>query len=302
VAAAIRGFNALAPGGPVPRPDLIIVARGGGSLEDLWGFNEEAVVRAAADSAIPLISAVGHETDTTLIDFAADRRAPTPTAAAEMSVPVRLELLAAAAGLEGRRRGALARALAQAGQRLRDLGRGLPRPEALCADRAQRLDALALRLPAALRALARDRRLQLVQGPAGRLGPGLLALGLARRRQKLAQAEGRLRPERIGERLGRLGERLEARGARLARAAAQASRAARARLEGPTRALGGLDPRAVLTRGYAIVRDGRGAVLARAEPARQAVTLELEFADGRLRARPERPRREPEPEQRRLLF
>ena len=144
VAAAIRGFNAIAPGGPVPRPDVLIVARGGGSIEDLWGFNEEIVVRAAAESRIPLISAVGHETDTTLIDHAADRRAPTPTAAAEMAVPVRLELLAGLARLEERRRGALARGIGQRGQRLRDLARGLPRPEAILAERAQRVDGLGL--------------------------------------------------------------------------------------------------------------------------------------------------------------
>ncbi|MFO1105525.1 MAG: exodeoxyribonuclease VII large subunit [Amaricoccus sp.] len=185
VAAAIRGFNAIGPGDPVPRPDLLIVARGGGSIEDLWGFNEEIVVRAAAESRIPLISAVGHETDTTLIDFAADRRAPTPTAAAEIAVPVRLDLSAALAGLEERRRLALARGLALRGQRLRDLARGLPRPEALTADRTQRLDALALRLPRALTGLVRARELALAQGAAGRLGPSLLLHGLARRGQRV---------------------------------------------------------------------------------------------------------------------
>ncbi|NEV80677.1 exodeoxyribonuclease VII large subunit, partial [Rhodopseudomonas sp. BR0C11] len=102
IAAAIRGFNELSPDGPIPQPDLLIVARGGGSLEDLWSFNEEIVVRAAADSMIPLISAVGHETDVTLIDFAADKRAPTPTAAAEMAVPVRAELFVEVGGLARR--------------------------------------------------------------------------------------------------------------------------------------------------------------------------------------------------------
>ena len=113
VTAAIRAFSALEPGSPIPRPDVLIVARGGGSLEDLWGFNDEAVVRAAAECTIPLISAVGHETDTTLIDHAADLRAPTPTAAAELAVPVRSELVATLADLAARRVRAMSRALKQ---------------------------------------------------------------------------------------------------------------------------------------------------------------------------------------------
>jgi exodeoxyribonuclease VII large subunit len=296
VAAAIRGFNALPAGGPVPRPDVLIVARGGGSLEDLWGFNEENVVRAAAESAIPLIAAVGHETDTTLIDLAADRRAPTPTAAAEMAVPVRLDLLAAVAGLEERRRGALARGLGQRQQRLRDLARGLPRPEALVAERAQRLDGLSLRLPRALTALAQRKRLGLVQGAAGRFGPVLLARGIERRRQRVERAGYGLRPEGLARQRERLRERLEARAERLRRAGDRLTAEKRARLEGFAGILKSLDYHAVLARGFAVVRGAAGAVVTRATAASGETRLEIEFADGRVDARPERGGRG-EPEQ-----
>ena len=131
IAMAIEGFNNLPLDGPYPRPDVLIVARGGGSIEDLWAFNEEIVVRAAASSAIPLISAVGHETDTTLIDFASDRRAPTPTAAAEMAVPVRLDLLRECQGLAARLDAAMQRRTEVSRQRVRDLGRALPIGERL---------------------------------------------------------------------------------------------------------------------------------------------------------------------------
>lgn len=145
VAAAIRGFAAFSP-----KPDLLIVARGGGSVEDLWAFNEEIVVRAAAESSIPLISAVGHETDTTLIDFASDRRAPTPTAAAEMAVPVRSELLASLGELGHRQATALNRQLSRASERLELSAQRWPEPANLFAPFAQRVDDAAERLPRAL--------------------------------------------------------------------------------------------------------------------------------------------------------
>lgn len=168
IAAAIRGFDALGPGSAIPRPDLLIVARGGGSIEDLWAFNEEVVVRAAADCSIPLISAVGHETDTTLIDFASDRRAPTPTAAAEMAVPVRRELAAYVADQGLRAGDALSRRLDRAGERLSLVRERLPTPDSLFALPSQRLDEAVRRLGQGLRERATDAAGRL-SGWAGRL-------------------------------------------------------------------------------------------------------------------------------------
>src|SRR5919109_1203790 len=161
VANAIRGFNALQPGGRVPRPDVLIVARGGGSLEDLMAFNEEIVVRAAAASTIPLISAVGHETDTTLIDFASDRRAPTPTAAAGMAVPVRAGLLAPTLEFGNRTIACMNRALREANIALTGLARGLGDPLRLIEERQQRLDVCGERLALAIRQLVERRDHQL---------------------------------------------------------------------------------------------------------------------------------------------
>src|SRR5690606_39017737 len=181
---AIEGFNALLPDGPIPRPDLLIVARGGGSIEDLWGFNEEAVVRAVAASAIPVISAVGHETDTTLIDYAADMRAPTPTAAAEAAVLVRAELIAYVDDQGARQRQAARRSLGSLRDRLRAAGAGLPRPGDLVSTQRQSLDLASSQLTGALRHFVQGRRLRF-SNVAGRVQPGLLHQRKADQRQRL---------------------------------------------------------------------------------------------------------------------
>jgi exodeoxyribonuclease VII large subunit len=184
VAAAVRGFDALAPGGPVPRPDLVIVARGGGSIEDLWAFNEEEVVRAVAACSIPTISAVGHETDTSLCDFAADVRAPTPTAAAEMAVPVRAELLAHLGETGHRVERCARRALERSGEKLEACLRHFPERGQLLAPQAQRLDDLGERLPRALGARLGHARGELGRA-AGALRPGLLVAVQRRARERL---------------------------------------------------------------------------------------------------------------------
>jgi exodeoxyribonuclease VII large subunit len=185
IAAAIRGFSAIAADAPIPRPDLLIVARGGGSIEDLWAFNEEEVVRAVADCPIPLISAVGHETDTTLIDHAADRRAPTPTAAAEMAVPVRAELFASIGELGRRAGNCLSRMADRSRERLELTVCRWPDPEALFAPAAQRLDEVGERLPRGLASRASVARADL-NGVAPRLRPELLLDRVSRASEKLA--------------------------------------------------------------------------------------------------------------------
>lgn len=261
VAAAVRGFSALPPGGPVPRPDVVIVARGGGSIEDLWSFNEEVVVRAIAECTIPVISAVGHETDTTLADYAADRRAPTPTAAAEMAVPVRADLAFTLSDLGSRQRRAVYRPVELGRERLAARARMLPRPENLLQPQAQRLDDLAERLRRALGDRSAKGRERLA-GTAARLSPSLLTRTVTEARRRLDRA--RLVPALVERPLRQGADRLAA----------------------LTRVMSQLHPEKPLERGYAIIRSADGkALTTRAEAAGEA-RLTLQWRDGTIDAVP----------------
>jgi exodeoxyribonuclease VII large subunit len=305
VAAAIRGFNALPEGGRLPRPDVLIVARGGGSLEDLWGFNEEIVVRAAAESAIPIVSAVGHETDWTLIDLAADARAPTPTKAAEWVVPKHSELIERTGELGSRLRSYTRRRLEEWRAHLRAATRGLPRLEELLALPRQRFDAVDKRLGRALAANTQAHAKRLAH-TAPRLQPRLLmqrlerardrlahtvgrqaqafARGASARRVRLERVAGRLRPGVIGERARRSRQRLDELALRAGRAAVTVVSQRRRALAGQAQMLVALSYQGVLRRGFALVRDETGAAIRSAAGIARGTRLDIELADGRIAA------------------
>ena len=256
VAAAVRGFDALRTGGPVPRPDVLIVARGGGSVEDLWPFNDEALARTVAAASIPIISAVGHETDTTLIDFVSDRRAPTPTGAAEMATPVLADLRYGLSDLNRRLTGAAGRVVEDRRVRLRAVARGLPaRPEDLLSLARQRLDHAASRLEAGLMRNAAFHERRLVS-TSGRLNPALLHRMLDRRRERLSSVL-----------------------LRLSSAAPRLLDRRRTDIAALSRALAGLNP-ATPKPGFARVEDTNGDWLTSAAGLQPGQAVRLVFPDG----------------------
>ncbi|WP_319411156.1 exodeoxyribonuclease VII large subunit [uncultured Cohaesibacter sp.] len=305
VAAGVRGFNAIAPGGPIPRPDLIIVARGGGSLEDLWGFNEEAPARAVAESEIPVISAVGHETDVTLIDYVADLRAPTPTGAAEVALPVRSELVATLGDLHLRQYGAIARMMDRRRSDLRSAARALPQPRDILALARQRFDMVSGRLEQGLIGSTQLRRSRLdiaggrlrptlvterlkVQGErladrSGRLQQGLVST-TRNKRSQLASTAIRLRGELVTGRIALQQERLSDRSARLDRVSLLTVEQKRKQLDGASRLLESLSHKGVLKRGFALVRDRDGNLVRRAGDINPGACLGLSFEDGSISA------------------
>ncbi|MER9673616.1 exodeoxyribonuclease VII large subunit [Mesorhizobium sp. M0208] len=299
VTAAVNGFNALPWDGATARPALLIVARGGGSLEDLWGFNDEALARAVAASGIPVISAVGHETDWTLIDLAADVRAPTPTGAAEIAVPVKVDLEATLAGLGARLKTALSRNFERKRQAARAAARALPSPDQLLALPRRRFDEATSRLGRALSVSVERKRARLL---GQRLTPATLsrrmneARTLTRRDLARAQAaffaivrERRARFSRTAARLSSapIARRQKLRGDALLALAWRQDQAIsrrldrlRGKLTQADRLLATLSHKAVLARGFALVKDADGAVVKRSAEVVSGMALSLEFADG----------------------
>ena len=256
VAQAVRGFDALTPDGPIPRPDLLIVARGGGSVEDLWGFNDEDLARTVAEARIPIISAVGHETDTTVIDFVSDRRAPTPTGAAEMATPVLAELQWGLSDLETRLLRSGARLLEDRRTRLRAASRGLPvRPEDLLALPQQRLDLASSRLGSALQR------------------------NVAVHEKRLAVLSGRMSPRLLDRAIERRGDRLNAFADRFAPAMQRQLDRDQNRLNALSRALLTLDPKRPKP-GFARIEDETGKMIASATGLRSGQLVQIVFGDG----------------------
>ncbi len=258
VANGVFQFNQLPEDGPLPRPDLIIVARGGGSLEDLWGFNDEALVRATASSMIPLISAVGHETDWTLIDHAADWRAPTPTAAAEKAVPVKADLEAQIADLGARLRGSISRLSTKHRSELRALSRGLKTPDNLLALPRRQFDEAS-----------------------GRLNRSLV-IRVDRARSRFVQGGGRLSPHSLTRLLNHNRERYSALAPQLSRRIESRLTSSAEKFERNTRLLKSLSYQSVLDRGYAVIRNAKNAPLTGIKSVKTGSNLTIEMGDGRL--------------------
>ncbi|MBW3097805.1 exodeoxyribonuclease VII large subunit [Pseudohoeflea coraliihabitans] len=307
VSRAVAGFNALEPGGPVARPDVIIVARGGGSLEDLWGFNDETAVRAVAASEIPVIAAVGHETDWTLIDHAADRRAPTPTGAAEMAVPVKADLIAHLATLGARLQGAKRRSIQRRLETLRGLTRGLPTLDSLLALPRQRLDRSSDLLGKALIFNTANHRRHF-ERQAARVVPSALQAALREKRQTVGERANRNRlavrrslerchgvldrrramlaamPRHLLSSVGRQKDRLRETALRSDRATSRLVAQYRRNLAAQERMLGSLSHKSILNRGFALVWNEADDLVTRVEHLTAGEKIALQFVDGRTAA------------------
>ncbi|MCY4304928.1 MAG: exodeoxyribonuclease VII large subunit [Aestuariivita sp.] len=299
---ALRGFNKLVPEGPIPKPDLLIVARGGGAIEDLWSFNDEAIVRAVAESEIPVISAIGHETDTTLIDLAADMRAPTPTAAAELAVPVRIEILADVEENAVRLARGLSLALRQRQQRLSDLQLAIPKPRNLLNSERQRVDFVTEKLCSGLERSVQKQQLKLAK-IAGTIRPQVLERQNENYVDRLTILSSRLKPALLRHLKNGKDElrqqviflkqsssilsikayekELKTLSQRLHNGIRGQNKQRCARLDVIVKMHAMLGYRATLERGFAVIR-GENGVITRKVNAQDVKTLEIEFLDGRL--------------------